>query len=45
MFAVASFHNSIGQFSYFAKPAWCSNCSKFVRSRIHIQVYLIVRFV
>jgi len=29
----------------FAKPAWCSNCSKFVRSRVHIQVYLIVRFV
>ena len=23
----------------FAKPAWCSNCSKFVRSRVHIQVY------
>ena len=29
----------------FAKPAWCSNCSKFVRSRVNIQVYLIVRFV
>ena len=23
----------------FGKPAWCSNCSKFVRSRVHIQVY------
>jgi len=29
----------------FAKPAWCSNFSKFVRSRVNIQVYLIVRFV
>ena len=29
----------------FAKPTWCSNCSKFVRSHVHIQVYLIVRFV
>ena len=28
----------------FAKPAWCSNSSKFVRSRANIQVYLIVRF-
>ena len=25
----------------FSKPAWCSNCSKFVRSRVNIQVYLI----
>ena len=29
----------------FAKPAWCSNFSKFVRSRVNIQVYLVVRFV
>ena len=29
----------------FAKLAWCSNCSKFLRSRVHIHVYLIVRFV
>jgi len=28
----------------FAKPAWWSNSSKFVRSRANIQVYLIVRF-
>jgi len=42
IFAVASFHNSSGQF---AKPARCSNCIKFVRIRANIQVYLIVRFV
>ena len=29
----------------FAKPVWCSNFSKFVRSRVNIQVYLFVRFV
>jgi len=29
----------------FAKSAWCSNFSNFVRSRVNIQVYLIVRFV
>jgi len=29
----------------FAKPVWCSDSSKFVRSRVNIQVYLIVRFV
>ena len=29
----------------FAKPARCSNCSKFVRSRVNIQVYFFVRFV
>ena len=29
----------------FAKPAWYSSCSTFVRSRVHIQVYLIARFV
>ena len=28
----------------FAKPAWCSNFNKFVRSRVNIQVYLVVRF-
>jgi len=41
VFVVASFHNSSGQFS----KTWCSNFSKFVRSRVNIQVYLIVRFV
>ena len=29
----------------FAKPAWCFKSSKFVRGRVNIQVYLIVRFV
>jgi len=42
IFAVASFHNSSGQFF---KTSVMFNCSKFVRSRVHIQVYLIVRFV
>jgi len=43
IFAVASFHNSSAQF---AKPAWwCSNSSKFIRSRVNLQVCLIVRFV
>jgi len=41
-FAVAGF---IIHLVNFAKPAWCSNFSKFVRSRVNIQVYLIVRFV
>jgi len=35
IFAVASFHNSSAQF---AKPAWCSNSSKFVRSRVNLLV-------
>jgi len=42
VFAVASFHDSSAQF---ANPAWCSNSSKFVRSRVNLQVCLIVRFV
>jgi len=29
----------------FAKLAWCSNFSKFIRSRVNMQVYLIVWFV
>jgi len=33
--AVTSFHNSFGQFE---KPAWCSNSSKFVRSRVNLQI-------
>jgi len=41
IFAVASFHNYLVNF---AKPAWCSNCTKFVRIGVNIQVYLIVRF-
>jgi len=41
IFALVSFHNSSGQF---CKTAWCSNFSKFVRSRVNIQVYLIVWF-
>jgi len=43
IFAASSFH--IIHLDNFTKPAWCSNCSKFVRSRVSIQVYLIVRFV
>ena len=42
MLTVASFHNASGQF---CKPAWCFKSSTFVRSRVNIQVYLIVRFV
>jgi len=42
IFAVTSFHNSSAQF---AKPAWCYNSSKFVRSRVNLQICLIVRFV
>jgi len=42
IFAVASFHNSSAQF---AKLAWSSNSSKFVRSRVNVQVCLIVQFV
>jgi len=29
----------------FAKLAWCSTSSKFIRSRVNMQVYLIVWFV
>jgi len=43
IFAVASFHNSSGQFCKTC-VVFYSNCSKFVRSRVNIQVYLIVRF-
>ena len=35
IFAVTSFHNSSARF---AKPAWCSNSSKFVRSRVNLQI-------
>ena len=35
IFAVTSFHNSSAQF---AKPAWFSNSSNFVRSRVNLQI-------